>query len=91
MGEDGQQGVTFYWLKSETPLGRRLHFPGGTYGFSSAVELLPEARLAVVLLANKSADGAQESLRALSAKIIDELRPEPHSRPQPADAPPANR
>ena len=88
---DGALGVTMYWLRLDTPLGRRLHFSGGSFGFASAMELFPDAQLALVLLSNRAADGAQESLRALSAKIVDELRPEPVSRPQPAGVPPANR
>ncbi len=86
----GGQSVAMYWIRSETPLGRRLHFSGGSYGFSGAVELYPDAQLALVLLSNRAADGAQETLRALSAKIVEELRPEPVSRPQPAGSPPAN-
>jgi serine-type D-Ala-D-Ala carboxypeptidase/endopeptidase len=88
---DRRQSVAMYWIVTDTPRGRRLHYSGGTYGFSSTVELYPEAKLAVVLLSNKAAEGAQESLRALSAKIVDELRPEPVTSPQPADVPPAGR
>jgi serine-type D-Ala-D-Ala carboxypeptidase/endopeptidase len=83
MGEGGQ-AVAMYWIRTETSRGRRLHFAGGTYGFASAVELFPDEKLAVVLLSNRAADGAQESLRALSAKIVEHLRPEPVSPPQPA-------
>jgi hypothetical protein len=67
-----------------------LHYSGGTYGFASVCELYPDAGLAVVLLSNKDADGAQESLRALSAKIVQKYRPEGFS-PKPAVAPPAAR
>jgi CubicO group peptidase (beta-lactamase class C family) len=72
---DKQQGVALYWITADTQRGRRLHFSGGTFGFASVCELYPEAKVAVVLLANKATDGAQESLRALSAKIVDALRP----------------
>jgi len=81
---EGGQSVAMYWIRSETPRGLRLHFSGGTYGFASAVELFPDEKLAVVLLSNRAADGAQETLRALSAKIVEQLRPEPISHPQPA-------
>lgn len=72
---DKQQGVALFWITADTPRGRRLYFSGGTFGFASLCELYPEAKVAVVLLANKAADGAQESLRALSAKIVEALRP----------------
>ena len=88
---DSGQGVAFYWIRTDTPHGRRLHISGGTYGFASAVELFPDARLAVVLLSNSAADGAQEPLRALSARIVEELRPEPLSPQPPAAVPPASR
>jgi hypothetical protein len=54
------------------------------------VALLPEAKLAIVLLSNKAAEGAQDTLRALSAKIVEQLRPEPVS-PPPASVPPPAR
>jgi len=80
-----------YWIVTDTPLGRRLHSSGGTYGFASTVELYPESKLAVVLLSNKAAEGAEDTLRALSAKIVEALRPEPLTNPTPADVPPAAR
>ncbi len=62
-------------------------------------DLYPEAGIAIVLLSNKAADGAQESLRALSANIAElvapvELKaPGGAVSPQPssADAPPQDR
>jgi len=87
---DKRQSVAMYWIVSDTPRGRRLQYSGGTYGFESLVALLPEAKLAIVLLSNKAAEGAQDTLRALSAKIVEQLRPEPVS-PPPADVPPAGR
>ncbi len=87
---DKRQSVALYWLGAETPLGRRLQYSGGTYGFEATVVLYPDVNLALVLLANKAADGAQDSLRALSARIVKVLRPEPIS-PTPADAPPPAR
>ncbi|HEV7606495.1 MAG TPA: serine hydrolase domain-containing protein [Steroidobacteraceae bacterium] len=96
---DRRQSVAFYWIVDESPHGRRLRYTGGTYGFSSACELYPDAGIALVLLSNKAADGAQESLRALSAKIVelmapvDLLKPAGSLSPQPssADAPPPGR
>ena len=88
---DRQQSVAMFWIVSETPRGRRLHYSSGTYGFSSLVELYPESKLALVVLSNKAAAGAQDGLRALTAKIVEELRPEPVTSPTPADVPPAAR
>jgi len=88
---DRQQSVAMFWIVSETPRGRRLHYASGTYGFSSLVELYPESKLALVVLSNKAAAGAQDGLRALTAKIVEELRPEPVTSPTPADVPPAAR
>jgi serine-type D-Ala-D-Ala carboxypeptidase/endopeptidase len=72
---DKQRGVALFWITSETSRGRRLHFSGATFGFAGMCELYPDAKVAVVLLTNKAADDAQESLRALAAKIIETLRP----------------
>lgn len=96
---DGRQGVAFYWIVGESPQGRRLRYSGGTSGFASICDLYPEAGVAVVVLSNKAADGAQESLRALSAEIARLAAPEERVtpagavRPQPssADAPPQDR
>lgn len=73
---DGRQGVGIFWIVMDSPRGRRLWYAGATFGFASLVELYPDEKLAVVLLSNKFADGAQESLRALSAEIVGLLRPE---------------
>jgi serine-type D-Ala-D-Ala carboxypeptidase/endopeptidase len=72
---DGRQSVAFFWIVEDSTRGRRLRQSGVTYGFASLCELYPEAKVALVLLSNKNADGAQESLRALSARVIDLLRP----------------
>jgi serine-type D-Ala-D-Ala carboxypeptidase/endopeptidase len=96
---DKRQGVAFYWIIEESPRGRRLRYSGGTYGFAAMCDLYPEAGIAVVLLSNKAADGAQESLRALSAKIVGLMAPavEPAApgvvSPQPSSAgvPPPDR
>jgi CubicO group peptidase (beta-lactamase class C family) len=89
---DKSQGVAFYWIIGESPHGRRLRYSGGTSGFASMCDLYPEAGVAVVLLSNKAADGAQESLRALSADIVELIVPG-LVKPQPssADAPPQDR
>jgi D-alanyl-D-alanine-carboxypeptidase/D-alanyl-D-alanine-endopeptidase len=68
---DRSQAVGFYWIIGQSPLGRRLRYSGGTSGFASMCDLYPDAGVAIVLLSNKAADGAQESLRALSADIAE--------------------
>jgi serine-type D-Ala-D-Ala carboxypeptidase/endopeptidase len=68
---DGRESVGFFWIIGKSPVGRRVQFSGGTYGFASFCDLYPDARVAVVLLSNKAADGAQASLRALSAKLVE--------------------
>jgi CubicO group peptidase (beta-lactamase class C family) len=69
-------GVAFFWIVGGSPQGRRLQHAGSTFGFSSFCDLYPEAKVAVVILSNKAADGAQDSLRAMSAKIVGLLRPD---------------
>ena len=71
--KDGREGVGLFWLIGPSPAGRRLQYSGGSYGFTSFCDLYPDARVAVVLLSNKAADGAQASLRALSAKLVQEV------------------
>ena len=89
---DRKQGVAFFWIVGDSPQGRRLQYSGGTDGFVSVCELYPDKGVAVVLLSNKSADGAQGSLRALSAKIVGVLRPVDAISPSSsAGAPPADR
>jgi len=73
---DGRQSVAMFWIRSETPQGRRLYFPGATWGFASCIDLYPDAQLALVLLANKATTGSQEGLRPLAAKFLEVLRPE---------------
>lgn len=72
---DGRQSIAFYWIVGESPHGRRLNHSGATYGFASVCDLYPDAKLGVVLLSNKATSGAQETLRALSGRIVALLRP----------------
>jgi serine-type D-Ala-D-Ala carboxypeptidase/endopeptidase len=72
---DQKTSIGLYWLTVGSPHGRRLYYSGATYGFVSVCDLYPEAHVAVVLLANKHADRAQETLRAMSAKIVSLARP----------------
>ena len=82
----------------QSPVGRQLQYSGSTYGFTSVCDLYPDAKVAVVLLANRTADGAQESLRAMSAKLVELAAPvEPTApaavspSPSSAGAPPPGR
>jgi len=75
MTPDKRQAVGFYWIIDQSPAGRRLKYSGSTYGFASVCDLYPDARVAVVLLANKAADDAQDTLRAMSAKIVELAAP----------------
>jgi serine-type D-Ala-D-Ala carboxypeptidase/endopeptidase len=72
---DGRVSIGFFWVAVSSAHGRRLNSTGATYGFASLCDLYPDEKIAVVALANKNADGAQESLRALSAGIVSLLRP----------------
>ena len=72
---DLTESIGLFWITRESPQGRRVYFSGGTFGFASVCDLYPESRIAVVLLANRNADRAQETLRALSAKIVSLARP----------------
>jgi CubicO group peptidase (beta-lactamase class C family) len=75
MTTDKRHAVGFYWIIDQSPAGRQLQYSGSTYGFTSVCDLYPDAKVAVVLLSNKAADGAQESLRAMSAKIVEQVAP----------------
>lgn len=89
---DRQTWVAFNWIGTQTPHGRQLRYSGATWGFTSVVELYPDAKLAVVLLSNKAAEGAQTTLRALSAKLVEAFRPEAGlTNPTPAGVPPPAR
>ena len=95
---DKRYAVGFYWIIDQSPVGRQLQYSGSTYGFTSVCDLYPDAKVAVVLLANRTADGAQESLRAMSAKLVELAAPvEPTApaavspSPSSAGAPPPGR
>jgi CubicO group peptidase (beta-lactamase class C family) len=89
--QSANQGIALHWVVFESPHGRRLHCSGSTHGFAGVVDLYPDAGLALVLLSNKDADGAQDSLRAVSVKIAEALRPPGSFNPKPATDPPAGR
>jgi len=72
---DQTESIALFWITRDSPQGRRVFFSGGTFGFASVCDLYPDARVAVVLLSNKQTDRAQDTLRALSAKIVSLARP----------------
>jgi hypothetical protein len=89
MTQDKRHAVGFYWVIDQSPAGRQLQYSGSTFGFASACDLYPDAKVAVVLLSNKAADDAQDSLRAMSAKIVELVAPAGAvSPPSSAGAPP---
>jgi D-alanyl-D-alanine-carboxypeptidase/D-alanyl-D-alanine-endopeptidase len=89
---DGRNALAHYWIVGQSPHGRHVYVTGGTHGFAGVCELYPDAQLALVLLTNKNADGAQESLRTLSARIVESLKPGSLTSPSSsADAPPPDR
>lgn len=85
-----QEAVGFFWVIGESPAGRRLQYSGGSFGFASFCDLYPDAQVAVVLLSNKATDGAQASLRALSAKIAELAAPVSPAAPGGAVSPPSS-
>ncbi|MGC1547335.1 MAG: serine hydrolase domain-containing protein [Rhodanobacter sp.] len=69
-GDINQQAVGFDWKISKTDDGKtRLSHDGGTFGFSSFVDLYPDAHEGIVLLANRSGPMTQDQLRMLSDQI----------------------
>jgi D-alanyl-D-alanine-carboxypeptidase/D-alanyl-D-alanine-endopeptidase len=87
---DGRESVGLFWIIGKSPAGRRVHFSGGTFGFAGFCDLYPDARVAVVLLSNKAADGAQASLRALSAKLVEMALPVEPAPPGPVSPSPSS-
>lgn len=49
--------------------GRRLHYSGGTWGFSSYMALYPERKLGIVVLSNNTSDTAQRRLGEIAGRI----------------------
>lgn len=73
---DRKTYVGLTWITSELPGGeRQIRYSGGTWGFSSAMMLDPERRLAIVLMANNASDTAQDRLSAIATQIADAAKP----------------
>ncbi len=72
---DRRTFVAMPWIVTTLPDGgRRLQYSGGTFGFASFMALWPERRLAIVLLANKSSDTAQDRLGEMAVQIAELLQ-----------------
>jgi serine-type D-Ala-D-Ala carboxypeptidase/endopeptidase len=73
-GDPDQDAVGFNWtIKNMPGGGKRLSQSGGTFGFSSFVDLYPASHCGIVLLANRSGPMTQDQLADLSYKIMHEL------------------
>lgn len=67
---DRKNAIALPWIITFLPNDqRRLHYSGGTFGFSSFMALYPERKLALVLLANNASDTAQDRLRQIADRI----------------------
>ena len=67
---DRRTAVAMPWIVATLPDGgRQLFYSGGTFGFASFMALWPERRLAIVLLANKASDTAQDRLGEMAGQI----------------------
>lgn len=70
---DRATGVAMPWIVTFLPEGgRRLHYSGGTWGFSSYIALYPERKLGIVLLANNSSQTAQRRMGEIAGKIASQ-------------------
>lgn len=67
---DKQTWVGLTWIVSQLPEGgRALRTSGGTWGFASVMMVWPEKKLAVILLANKASDTAQDRLSGIARRV----------------------
>lgn len=66
---DRKNAVALPWIVTFLPAGKRLHFSGGTFGFSSYMAFYPERKLGIVLLANNASDTAQDRLGKIAEGI----------------------
>lgn len=76
-GSIDKMAIGFNWRISKTVDGkRRLQHTGGTFGFSSYIEMYPELHYGIVLLVNR-AGAAQDQLQVLAEAALEELRDGP--------------
>jgi serine-type D-Ala-D-Ala carboxypeptidase/endopeptidase len=77
-GDPNKEAIGFNWTISRTAGGKtRLSHSGGTFGFSSFVDLYPAAHYGIVLLANRSGPMTQDQLAALSEQIVRGVQEKP--------------
>lgn len=70
-GNPDEQAIGFHWIINKTVDGNiRLSHGGGTFGFSSFVDMYPESHYGIVLLANRSAQMTQGQLQAFSEQLL---------------------
>lgn len=71
---DKNTWVGLTWIATNLPGGgRQLRTSGGTFGFSSVLQLYPERNLGIVLLANGATPTAQDRLSEIAGRISDAL------------------
>ena len=76
--EPGKDAVGFNWTIARMKNGMtRLSHSGGTFGFSSFVDLYPSAHYGIVLLTNRSGPMTQDQLAALSEQIVHSVTERP--------------
>jgi serine-type D-Ala-D-Ala carboxypeptidase/endopeptidase len=73
-GDPGKEAIGFNWTITRSNGGKtRLSHSGGTFGFSSFVDLYPAAHYGIVLLANRSGPSTQDELEMLSDQIAHQV------------------
>jgi serine-type D-Ala-D-Ala carboxypeptidase/endopeptidase len=73
-GDPGKEAIGFNWTITHSSGGKtRLSHSGGTFGFSSFVDLYPAAHYGIVLLANRSGSTTQDELEMLSDQIAHQV------------------
>jgi CubicO group peptidase (beta-lactamase class C family) len=78
-GDPDRAAVGFNWLIDRTVDGKlRFRHSGGTFGFSSYVEMLPELGYGIVLLANRPGE-TQNELQGMAATALQEIFGKPAS------------
>jgi CubicO group peptidase (beta-lactamase class C family) len=73
---DKKTAVAMNWISTDLPGGgRQLRTSGGTFGFASVIQLYPERRLGIVLMANRSKPTTQGKLSDIADRIVEALPP----------------
>jgi CubicO group peptidase (beta-lactamase class C family) len=67
---DRKNAIATPWIVTFFPDGgRKLHYSGGTFGFSSYMAFYPGRKLGIVLLANNASDTAQDRLGKAAERL----------------------